>query len=213
MESITWSIDKNSFENIFKDLIKILKQRGENTDKFEKLFLNISDLIPTKFPELMDFVIKDKEDITQSEKDTLSYVLWHTLSVFYKKTAEIFNGIDYKTYWTKAICPLCGNLPKMSRLNREDGKRILACFLCWTEWLVPRISCAYCGNNSQDTLEYFYANGNKVYRVDICKVCNKYIKTIDEKLLGRNVNLEIEDNITYHLDTLAISKGYKNPFL
>lgn len=210
MENLAWSIDKNSFGDIIRDLIELLKQRGEKVEQIEKIFSNIPSTIPTKLAELLDLLAKD---IRLAQKNTLSYILWQALSIFYQKVAETFKEVDYKLYWIKSICPVCGSLPKISRLEKEDGKRILACYLCWTEWLVPRIGCVYCGNNSQDMLKYFHCDGNESYRADVCNVCNKYIKTIDERLLDREVIMELEDNITYHLDTLAISEGYKNSFL
>ena len=213
LEGIHWSINRDIFKNIIGGLLTTLKTQGEKAEGLEKALLNIPDPIPNNLPELIKTVTKTAANLTVQEKETLGYLLWQALKVFYRKEAEQFNSIGYQQYWSKPVCPVCGGLPKISRLTKETGKRTLACYLCGTEWTIPRLSCPYCGNTNQDTLGYFYAEGNRGYRVDVCNACKKYIKTIDENALGRITQRpEVEDVITYHLDTLAISEGYQNPF-
>lgn len=218
MEETNWVINREIFQDITMDLIELLVGFGQKLDTLEidslkKLFSIIPDSIPAELSKLIEkFRLKEKE-INSTKETMLNYILLQALSIFYRNEADRFKDINYQLYWTKSICPVCGNVPKISRLLKDSGRRMVACFLCWTEWIVPRIGCVYCGNNFQGMLKYFYADGNKAYRSDVCDVCKKYIKTIDERTLNREVIMELEDNITYHLDTLAINEGYKNPFL
>jgi FdhE protein len=211
LEDTRWLVKKEIFEKIVKDLIKLFKIREEKTDTLEKLFSTIPDTVPAELAKLIEHFTRDKKDLEPAEIFTVNYILWQTLGVFYKKEADRFRDMDYQLYWTETFCPVCGNPPKISRLLQETGKRMVSCYLCWTEWVVNRITCPYCSNTSQDTLGYFYADGNKAYRVDVCSACNKYLKTIDENVLNMKVIPEVEDVITYHLDTLAFSEGYETP--
>ncbi|MBI4712135.1 MAG: formate dehydrogenase accessory protein FdhE [Planctomycetes bacterium] len=210
-EGKQWFINKQDFNNIFREIIKLLKERGEKTEVFENLLMELPEKIPTNPEELIKWANQHQNKLEERGRNTLTYILWQALSIFYQNEFKQFRNIDYQRYWTKATCPVCGNLPKISKLLKDTGKRVLACYLCWTEWPVHRLVCPYCGNKDQDKLSYFYADGNKAYRVDICNACNHYLKTIDEKQLGRETILELEDVITYHLDTLAFSEGYQNP--
>mgnify|MGYP001597831725 FL=1 len=210
-EGKQWFINKREFNNISREIIKLLKERGEKAEVFENLLMELPEEVPANPGELIKWANQHQSELEEQWKSTLTYILWQTLSVFYQNEFRQFRNMDYQSYWTKAICPICGGIPKISRLIKETGKRILACYLCWTEWPAPRIACPYCGNTDQNKLGYFYADDNKTHRIDICQSCNKYIKTIDERSLGREVVLEVQDIITYHLDTLAISKGYQTP--
>lgn len=212
-EGIAWTVNRDIFKNIVGDLLATLKTRGEKTDGLAKALLNIPDPIPNNLTELVKNATEAATNLTAPEKETLSYLLWQTLKVFYLKEAEQFSATDYQPHWSKSICPVCGGLPKISRLQKDSGQRHLFCYLCWTKWSVHRIGCPFCGNTSTETLSYFYAEGNRGYRVDVCNACKKYIKTIDENALGRETIPEVEDMVTYHLDTLAISQGYQNPFI
>ncbi|MEW6026566.1 MAG: formate dehydrogenase accessory protein FdhE [Planctomycetota bacterium] len=211
-EDIRWSINKTVFKDIINELFTLLKPRCEKTDGLEKALLNIPESVPNNLPDLVGNLTKSIPALSDTEKETLCYLIWQALKVFYRKEAEQFGALDYRQYWSKPVCPVCGGLPKISQLQKDTGKRLLVCHQCWTKWPVTRIICHYCGNTDQDKLAYFYADDNRSYRVDVCYKCKKYLKTIDEKSIGREVIPEVEDIITYHLDTLAISQGYQNPF-
>ncbi|MFH1231466.1 MAG: formate dehydrogenase accessory protein FdhE [Planctomycetota bacterium] len=209
LEGVHWTVNSDIFKNIIGDLLATLKSQGEKSEGLEKVISNISAPIPSTFPELLKNATKPGIKLTAPESETLIYLLWQTLKVFYRKEAEQFSAIDYLQYWLKPICPVCGGLPKISQLQKDSGKRFLFCHLCCTQWSVHRIGCPFCGNTSNDTLAYFYADGNRGYRVDVCNICRKYIKTIDENTLGRETIPELEDFITYNLDILAVSEGYQ----
>lgn len=110
------------------------------------------------------------------------------------------------------ICPICGGKPIMAKLREGDGKRILECSLCNTQWGVERLRCPFCGNEDQNTLGFFFIEEQSAYRVDKCDKCKRYIKTVDERKKAEDKlkALPIEDVATLYLDILAEKEGYQS---
>jgi len=120
--------------------------------------------------------------------------------------------------WLKGNCPVCGSYPAIEKLRRDDGKRILRCSLCGTEWHHKRIMCPFCGNEDHNSLKYFFVEEDSpaekaAFRVDVCDKCKSYIKTLDERKLPESEkrDLYIENLNTVYLDVLAQKDGYKSP--
>ncbi len=122
---------------------------------------------------------------------------------------KISNELDTET-WMKDFCPICGSLPSLSLLKEEVGKRYLLCSFCGYQWRNSKLICTFCGNKDQDSLRYFYGEGEEIYRIDTCEKCHQYIKTIDQRNI-EFIDLVLEDLATLHLDLLASQKGYKRP--
>jgi FdhE protein len=101
----------------------------------------------------------------------------------------------------------------MAKLEREEGRRILQCSLCSTEWAFRRLQCPFCRNDDHDTLRFFFVDEESPYRVDVCDICKRYIKTVDERKLEeeKKVMLTLENIATLFLDILAVEEGYRNP--
>ena len=122
---------------------------------------------------------------------------------------QIRRELDPET-WLKEYCPVCGSLPFLSLLKEEVGKRYLLCSYCGYQWRIERLICPFCGNKEQESLQYFYGEGEETYRIDLCEKCHQYIKTIDLRIIGES-DPSLEDLATLHLDILASQKGYKRP--
>ena len=119
------------------------------------------------------------------------------------------NGLSVDSaHWQQGSCPLCGDLPLMGELTGEEGRRTLHCATCGTSWSYPRIKCCFCGNSDAQSLEYFTAGGEEGYRVDICRKCCCYLKTVDSRILGENLPMTVEDLNTLHLDVMAQKEGF-----
>jgi len=110
--------------------------------------------------------------------------------------------------WRHGYCSLCGAEPSMARLAREDGRRILVCSLCRSEWRFDRLRCPFCEADSAPHYRHFTVEGDPAHRVDCCEQCRRYLKTIDERVLAYEVNLRAEEIVTAHLDRLAHEQGY-----
>jgi len=122
---------------------------------------------------------------------------------------QLRRELDPET-WLKGYCPLCGSLPTLSLLKEEAGKRYLLCSYCGYQWRMDRISCPFCKNKDQESLHYFFGEGEETHRIDLCDKCHQYIKTIDTRDLQESDPV-LEDLATPHLDILASQKGYKRP--
>jgi FdhE protein len=112
--------------------------------------------------------------------------------------------------WNSGCCPLCGSSPDLAYFN-DEGKRFLHCALCGHTWSYQRIRCPFCGEQRAEQLGYFTREGEEGYRVDFCKNCKRYLKTLDMRLIGSPAPLEVENLITLHLDMLAHNQGFKAP--
>lgn len=122
---------------------------------------------------------------------------------------KLLSEIDSRS-WMKGICPVCGSLPFLSLLKETEGKRFLLCSFCGHPWRSDRIFCPFCENREQPLLNYFFAEGEEIYRIDTCDRCHQYIKTVDTRDF-EVFDPGLEDLATLHLDLLASEKGYKRP--
>jgi FdhE protein len=123
---------------------------------------------------------------------------------------ESAKEVIQKGSWNYGYCPLCGSSPDISCLDGE-GKRFLHCELCGHEWYYPRLRCPFCENKESNELGYFTSEQEEGYRVDFCKKCNRYIKTLDKRVIESPAPLEFENLSTLHLDMLAHQQGFKSP--
>lgn len=110
--------------------------------------------------------------------------------------------------WDNGYCPVCGSEPDISYFAKT-GKRYLHCELCGQEWPYPRVKCVFCQNEDQSTLGYFLAEGEEGFRVDFCRKCKRYIKTLDKRALEQVAPMEIENLATLYLDMAAVEQGFK----
>ncbi|MGB7061022.1 MAG: formate dehydrogenase accessory protein FdhE [Candidatus Zixiibacteriota bacterium] len=152
------------------------------------------------------------------EADLVSFVGLNLSQAVAELFAEkVRHKVDQET-WLKGDCPVCGSHPAIERLMRDDGKRMLRCSLCGTEWYFKRIMCPFCGNEDHDSLRYFFveedsATEKNAFRVDVCDKCKIYIKTLDERKLPETEkpDLYLENLNTIYLDILAQKDGYESP--
>ncbi len=137
----------------------------------------------------------------------LEYLINTALSFCLHRACE--QGLSVATEgWNHGYCPLCGGLPAMGELCDQEGQMRLHCSSCPTAWPFPRIKCAYCGNDDNRHFEYFTAEGDAGYRVNICRKCSCYLKVLDARELGEGLPIEVEDINTLHLDVLAQQEGF-----
>jgi FdhE protein len=72
-----------------------------------------------------------------------------------------------------------------------------------------RLGCLFCDNSDQELMEYLYTEEEKGYRIDVCKKCKKYIKTVDTREISHAIVPPLDDIATMHLDIIAEEEGYK----
>lgn len=144
-----------------------------------------------------------------AEPDILAFLLHTVLSPFFERQAGFYREWIDPSFWQRGKCPMCGSEPIMARLAYDDGRRILVCALCHTEWAFGRLLCPFCESEEQPLVRHFTHGDDKIHRVDCCDKCLRYLKTVDERLSGHPANMPVEDVITAHLDVLAREQGYR----
>jgi len=149
------------------------------------------------------------DDEEEGVFDLLGFLVEESLRPALEVLSDKYRDIIAGSSWSEGYCPICGREPKISELREEGGKRFLFCGQCGFEWLFKRIRCPFCGNEDQQTLAYFTIEDEEKYRVDVCNVCNKYIKAVDFRKAEKKPNLDVEDIATLHLDILADEEGYE----
>lgn len=108
--------------------------------------------------------------------------------------------------WRRGNCPFCGSPPALSLLEPSVGARFLFCQRCHSSWSFPRTGCAFCTNNNSLT---YHTTDHEAYRLYVCPVCQKYVKTVDLRKSAGEVNPAVEHLLTVGLDLAAAEHGYR----
>ena len=111
--------------------------------------------------------------------------------------------------WAEAMCPACGRLPRVALLRDDSeikGRRMLECGLCATRWTFRRAVCPNCGEEKADQLVFHSSEDLPHLRVDECKSCHAYIKTVDLRKDGTAVPM-VDELATVELDVWAAEQG------
>jgi FdhE protein len=184
---------------------------------------NIAELVQEKKFDwgkmiLDSFSNTEEEPVVEGEKspaeteenlDLIDLFVEESLRPELEYIAEKYGNIVARSGWTEGYCPICGKEPKMGEIRgEEERKRYLFCHQCGHKWNFLRIKCPFCGNEEQHSLAYFAVEGEERYRVDVCNKCRRYIKIVDLPKTAEEVNLDVEDIATLHLDMLAYEEGY-----
>jgi len=210
--------DEVEFDDLLERMCCILtKKAGDKNLAVERLLeaekageVSLEDLTRTA-------ITRDGEYLEQlcqkvgGDKEEVIFIATALVAPLLRVCARALRGkVDLDQVLTDS-CPICGGTPLMAKLRREDGKRILECSLCNTQWAFKRLRCPFCGNEDADTLGFFFVE-EATYRVDKCERCQRYIKTVDERKkpeAGLRA-LSVEDVATLYLDILAAREGYQS---
>ncbi|MCL5422852.1 MAG: formate dehydrogenase accessory protein FdhE [Nitrospirae bacterium] len=142
--------------------------------------------------------------------EVFRFLIQNSVKPLIEAVVEQFrNEFDPGT-WLKGYCPICGSLPCLSILTEKMGNRLLLCSHCGYQWRIDRLICPYCNNTEQDSLHYFYGEGEELCRIPSCEKCHLYIKTIDLRS-REDLDPSLEDLASFHLDILALQRGYMRP--
>lgn len=111
--------------------------------------------------------------------------------------------------WHRGWCPVCGQYPVNGYNRPGDGRRILGCWMCETEWAYSRMSCPVCSSNRQDGQLLLTLAGDCSRRIQVCDDCGYYLKITDCTQATGACDLQLENAATVFLDILAQRKGYR----
>ena len=208
----------DSSRNLLKTLCDIIIQHKSKISGDAKI---ISDAIGSKELDpdhLFEALFKEDESLFEQmsramgiKKETLAFVCYLSLAPSISASSDqLFSSYsDAHGMWEKGICPICGSPPSISALE-ENGSRFLICGFCSHKWRFQRLCCPFCENRDSQTLHYFFQKDEDGYRIDVCDVCERYIKNVDTQKIGRFFYPPLEQVATLHLDLAARKKGYKN---
>lgn len=106
-------------------------------------------------------------------------------------------------------CRACGDHPVAATLRDLPGAlgtRALVCGRCGTETRIRRLTCAHCGERAAERLGVHTAESVPHVRVDECRSCRRYIKTVDLRRRGDAVAV-VDELATVELDLWAHEQG------
>lgn len=202
-------IDRDLLGTLLKNISQIIQSKTK-----EAVSLTLKENLDRQWEMLLGGLMESSSSLERiaGEKKIdfalFSFLMAQSFSPFLESYAEKLRGqIEWKS-WLRGYCPICGGEPLMARLEKGTGKKWLFCSLCRSEWPFRRLKCPFCGNNNHESLRYFYLEGEKAYRVDVCDECKGYIKTVDARKTESVRNLFVEDLATLPLDIVAEKEGF-----
>ena len=202
-------------------------------DAFAALYNAICDVVVKHRPELADEVaalrgsLADRRQATDDGRpaspnhagrsssvvgqeeaisDLHCFVLTSTWRPFLWPYATTLAPLIDDEQWYRSRCPVCGGEPDLAALVK-GGERRLLCSRCDTEWLYQRIGCPFCENADHRKLAY-YTGDDPAYRLYVCEVCRRYLKTVDQRERWQRLPLPVERVLTVGMDLAAMEAGY-----
>lgn len=148
------------------------------------------------------------------DRDLLRWIGRELAKPFFQRYSRVI-AAESLAKWGQGVCPCCGGMARMARLEKETGRRYLWCDLCALEWPFSRLQCPFCGNDDAQQLGNLEPEGQETYRIAVCQRCKGYLRTVDERKLPNEVvaNLVLEDIATLPLSFVAEREGYQQPNL
>jgi FdhE protein len=111
--------------------------------------------------------------------------------------------------WNHGYCPACGSWPALAEV--VGGHRTLRCSFCATAWELNTYACIYCGESGDQFVTAAPNEERKDRRVELCRACGSYLKTVDVPELSPFPLLAVADLETMELDVAAMEHGYARP--
>jgi FdhE protein len=210
-------LDPKATSSLFPRLLEHLSsQKREDSKALEKALDRVQTDPQWTERAVTAFLSRDETALATMAREVnlepmvLKFVTSMALKPSLNALRELVSGRIQKDAWDYGYCPLCGSFPDMACLD-DQGKRMLHCELCGSEWRYPRLRCPFCENSEPKELGYFVSEEETGFRVDFCRKCRMYIKTLDMRVVESPAPLELENLITLHLDILAHEQGFKTP--
>lgn len=144
--------------------------------------------------------------LSDPDEELVKIILWEGLAPFYRACGSMLTVNMEQSWWQRASCPVCGADPVMGMYRQGDGLWLLECSLCHTQWNVQRAACPFC-YESQGSLAYLHLEEDPSRRANYCKVCKRYIKTVDLRSSEDETLLPLEAIVSLDLDAAAEQEG------
>jgi FdhE protein len=111
--------------------------------------------------------------------------------------------------WNQGYCPACGSWPALA--ESSGGHRLMRCSLCACGWELRSYTCVYCGESGPSFITAAPNEERKDRRIEACRACGAYLKTVEVAELSPFPLLAIADLETMDLDVAAMDHGYARP--
>ncbi|MGD0154012.1 MAG: formate dehydrogenase accessory protein FdhE [Thermacetogeniaceae bacterium] len=203
--------DADLYQELQQDIIGLIaKHRTGKEMQVEKIGVYIK-AHPDLYKEILDKrTLAMPDGLSLEEKELLDFIIAQTLRPWFQVFAAWCSQFVDQEQWLRAYCPVCGEKATISYLRGEDGKRMLVCPLCGTEWQHKYLACSWCGHEDHHDLSFFEVAEIPGYEVYLCEKCHGYLKTLNEKKRTGHRDWLLEDVNTLILDMLALQRGYNN---
>ena len=201
-------------KNYFLKLLGIIeKDNPEATTELHNTIINDNNAYTRLVRELFTLETGHllKLDKNAEALNLVPLFVHESLKPFFKTLAIKLKSSIEKSDWNQGLCPVCSRPADLSLLREDEGRRSLFCLQCDYEWPYKRMQCPFCGEEDQQKLSYFTINddSSEKYRVNVCRRCRRYIKTVDTRKIDSAIDPEIENLITLHLDLQACKEDFK----
>lgn len=217
IDKAAFAVDVKASEGLLRELCRVAVETNEVLAEAGKKLVDALDKgtlqTSTLFAKIVTEDSQGLQEVAQElgvDENILAFFCHNSVGPSLSLCAEQLRAyLDDGVSWKKGYCPVCGSPPLLSIL-RDEGNRFLVCSFCGHEWHTRRIYCPFCNNQDHTKLHYFFGEGEKNYRVDVCDVCRKYLKTIDTRELKHPLYPLLEQVSTLHLDLLAREQGLES---
>jgi DNA-directed RNA polymerase subunit RPC12/RpoP len=214
--SLNKLIKKSDFDRIIvmntvKKIIQILLDNNANGDEL-RVFREYIEENEVVINDAISSILEEDPKWFESrskkfgiEPSLLLLIFESPLRPFFEKVSRELEE-EIKEIWLKSYCPICGRQSNVAR--KKKNKRYMVCPYCGLEYLVDMFECINCGNIDPTRMGFIKIKENKEYELNYCRVCNHYIKILDEDLATVKIPYGLEDLLTRDLDSIASSSDF-----
>lgn len=122
-----------------------------------------------------------------------------------RAAAALLPRIDAAS-WGRAACLVCGGEAEFAAWS--GGARRLVCGRCAAQWPFDAARCPHCTTGRERDRQSF-SEPSRIYRVEACTQCRRYVKGLDEDRAGRGVLVAYDPIATLPLDAAASGLGFE----
>ena len=108
--------------------------------------------------------------------------------------------------WGHASCLICAGDAEFAAWS--GGVRRLICGRCAAQWPFDGARCPHCASGREGDRQSF-SDPSRIYRVEACTQCRRYVKGLDEDRAGRGVLVAYDPIATLPLDAAASGLGFE----
>jgi FdhE protein len=190
---------------IFQDTLTRLLELCRQFDLLPVLHLDLLHSLISLPPPAWLGETGGLEEICQGREVPVKLLLFvgqKAFSPFYQQAAAPYTSLFFQGVWQRSVCPGCGQEPALALLPPDSRQRHLYCSICDVQWPFARRGCIFCGAEAEAQFSYVFVEDDPARRADLCRVCRRYLKTIDAVRLTNPLFLPLEEFVTVDLDTL-----------